>query len=55
VPMLGKLLSFLGVQRMVKIDYTNSMECVHRRNGGDLKCHDCFRRKSTTSTESNQQ
>ncbi len=55
MPVLGKLISFIGVYKLVKIKYSNSMECVHGRNGGDPKCQDCFRRKSTSSTESNSQ
>lgn len=55
MPVIGKLLSFIGVYKMTRVEYSNSMECVHGRNGGDPKCQDCFRRKSTSSTESNSQ
>lgn len=43
-PILGKLLTLIGVYRMVKIPFINSMECVTGMNGGDSKCRDCFRR-----------
>lgn len=44
IPVVGNLLSLIGVYRMVKIPFINSMECVTGKNGGDRKCHDCARR-----------
>ena len=44
IPYLGKLLTLLGVYRLERIPYVNSMECVTGMNGGEAKCHDCFRR-----------
>lgn len=44
IPVLGKLLSWIGVYKMVKHEFTNSMECVTGARGGEPKCHDCFRR-----------
>lgn len=44
MPFLGKLLTLIGVYRMVRIPYVNSMECVTGKLGGEPKCHDCFRR-----------
>lgn len=44
IPYVGKLLTLIGVYRMVRIPYVNSMECVTGKLGGEAKCHDCFRR-----------
>lgn len=44
IPYVGKLLTLLGVYRLERIPYTNSMECVTGKNGGEAKCQDCFRR-----------
>lgn len=44
IPIVGKLLSLIGVYSLVKIPYVNSMDCHHGKAGGDIKCQDCFRR-----------
>ena len=47
-PFVGKMLTFIGVQQMVKIPFsTERPDCVHGSNGGDAKCHDCRLLKST--------
>jgi len=45
LPYVGKLVTLLGVYRLERIPYVNSMECVTGSLGGEPKCHDCFRRK----------
>ena len=44
IPFVGKLLTLIGVYRLERIPFINSMECVTGQLGGEPKCNDCFRR-----------
>lgn len=47
-PFVGKMMTFIGVQQMVKIPFhTGRPDCVYGSNGGDRKCAGCSFLKST--------